>query len=105
MSGDEIVIGGIGTGVVVSFLVAVAKRLGLRDGLAGLLAAGLSIALFAVYQATQLFPGIEPTVVGVLKVIAFVAVTFGGSILTYIGSKQAKIPMLGYSHKRAGGAR
>ena len=105
MSGDEIVIGGIGTGVIVSFLVALAKRLGLRDGLAGLLAAGLSIALFAVYQATQLFPGIEPTVVGMLKVLAFVAVTFGGSILTYIGSKQARLPVIGYSHPRVGGAR
>ena len=97
---DEIVIGGVGTGVIITFIVAVLKRIGLPDGRAGLAAAVLSVAFFAVYQAVQVFPGIEPTVVGILKVLAFIAVTFGGSISTYLGSKSARLPLFGYSHPK-----
>ena len=97
---DEIVIGGIGTGVIITFLVGVIKRVGLPDGYAGIAAAVLSVAAYGLYQATQLFPAFEPTIVGTLKVLAFVAVTFGGSFATYLGSRSARLPLLGYSHKK-----
>jgi len=97
---DEIIIGGIGTGVIITFLVSLAKRFGLPDGYAGVAAAVLSVAAYGLYQVVQLFPVAEPTIVGVLKVLAFIAVTFGGSTLTYLGSRSARLPVLGYSQRK-----
>lgn len=87
----EIVIGGVGTGIIVTFLVQLAKRAGLPDGYAGYLSAALSVVFYILYQVTQLFPESTTTIVGVLTVLAFVALTFGSSLLAYVGLRKAEV--------------
>ena len=88
----EIVIGGIGTAVVVTFVVQLLKAVGVvKDGQAGNWALLLNVGFYVLWTATQVYPAIEPTVIGVLKVVVFIAVTFGGSLVTYTGLKTAQI--------------
>lgn len=90
MSG-EIVIGGVGTGVIIVFLVQIAKKIGLPDGYAGILAAVLSIVAYALYQVTQVFPESSTVIVSVLTMLAFIATTFGTSLLSYLGLRKAEV--------------
>lgn len=87
----EIVIGGVGTGIIITFLVQLAKKLGLPDGYAGYLSAALTIVAFILYQVTVTFPQSSSVIVGVLTVLAFIAVTFGSSLLAYLGLRKAEI--------------
>ena len=87
----EIVIGGVGTGVIITFLVQLAKRVGLPDGYAGYLAAGLSVVAYVLYQVTQLFPQSTSAIVAVLTVLSFIAMTFGSALVAYLGLRKAQI--------------
>ena len=91
MQPDQVVIGGVGTAVIVVFLVQLVKKLGLPDGYAGYLTAGLSVAFYVVYQLTQVFPQITPTVTGVLTVLAFIATTFVSALVGYKGLRLAEV--------------
>lgn len=87
----EIVIGGVGTGVIIMFLVQLAKKAGLPDGYAGYLTAALTIVAFVLYQVTQTFPQSSSVIVGVLTVLAFIATTFGSALVAYLGMRKAEI--------------
>ena len=93
MSGDDIVIGGIGLAPIITFLVQLLKKAGLPDGSAGFAAAVLSVLGYIILQVTKVFPEAEPGIVGVLKVLAFIAATFGASILAYVSAKKAELPL------------
>ena len=88
---NEIVIGGIGTGVIITFLVQLAKKVGLPDGSAGYLAAALSVVAYALYQVTQLFPTSLAPIVNILTILAFLAVTFGSALVSYMGLRKAEV--------------
>lgn len=87
----DIVIGGVSVGVIIMFLVQLAKKLGLPDGSADYAVAILSVVAYALLQLTQLFPQILPGVVGVLQVLAFLATTFGSAILAFASARKAQI--------------
>jgi hypothetical protein len=87
----EIIIGGVGLGVIITFLVQLAKKAGLPDGYAGWLSLGLSVAGYALFLLTKQLPDILPTVTSVLSVLAYIATTFGSALVAYKGLRKAEV--------------
>lgn len=86
-----IVIGGVAVGPIVSFLVQLLKRFGLPDGYAGWVSMALSVLAYVLLLLTKQVPEIETTVVGILQVLAFIAVTFGGALASYLALRKAEV--------------
>lgn len=88
---NNIVIGGVAVGPIISFVVQLLKRFGLPDGYAGWVSLGLSVLAYALLLLTKQVPQIEGSVVGVLQVLAYIAVTFGGALVSYLALKKAEV--------------
>ena len=87
----DIVIGGVSLGPIVALLVQLMKRLGLPDGYAGWANLALSTLAYVLLLLTQQLPQIESGVVGVLKILAFIAATFGGALVSYLALKKSEV--------------
>ena len=91
MNPTDLVIGGVSLGPIIALIIQVLKRVGLPDGYAGWANLVLSVLAYGLLLLTQQVPQIEAGVVGVLKLLAFIAATFGGALVSYLALKKSEV--------------